>query len=125
MLSNQRVVNENIKKPEINSSRAVNKNAALPFSGRDYRTWLLEYYSIILRNIKDKMQKLGVVAGNIILIVDIKRTGIINEVEIASSDYGLNINIEIKKELYNLNLPPFPEKLNKDKVRIQLRIIYR
>ncbi len=105
------------------SSKA--RSAAICFSGSEYKNWLLEYYSLILKHVKIKMQELNVVAGNLTVVINIQRGGTIKEFNIVSSDYGANIETRINSAMLGVKLPAFPDKMYKNNVKIKIKVVYR
>lgn len=101
------------------------QRSSVPFSGSELKNWLLEYYSIILKLIKAELEKIGVSAGNIEIILVINRQGAIHSVQILSSEYPRNTESRITHQIQKIQLPVLPDRYDKALLKLKLRVVYR
>jgi hypothetical protein len=101
------------------------QRSSVPFSGSELKNWLLEYYSIILKLIKAELEKIGVSAGNIEIILVINRQGAIHSVQILSSEYPQNTESRITHQIQKIQLPVLPDRYDKALLKLKLRVVYR
>lgn len=122
--SNKRSVR--LKRKNMSSQSASrNRRSRVPFSGKQYKSWILEYYSKILKIIKIKMEKIGVSPGNIKILLNVQRNGNIKNVKIIKSDYSVKVENRIYNALTNSKLDKFPANLKNKEINFRLNVIYK
>jgi outer membrane biosynthesis protein TonB len=105
--------------------RSLPIKASLPLTGKEYKKWLLYYYSGILKKIKERMEETGLSLGWVSISFKIKRSGRVVLSKVISSSYSLSVENRISDFAKKCSFSPFPEKIKDKMIYILVKVIYK